>query len=142
MQTRIHSFIDDYLRDLKKALKGCDHALIQDALSDAEEYLRHEMENIRRSDSSLTNGETLQSIILEKYGDPGEIASAYRESEPRFVKFAPPPQPGAGRFSLERLYGILADPRAWGAFLYMLLGLVFTACGASWASHFLCCPSS
>ncbi len=32
--------IDDYLSHLKKDLSGCDRATIQDALSDAEEYLR------------------------------------------------------------------------------------------------------
>ena len=32
--------IDEYLDSLKNSLKGCDSATIQDALADAEEYLR------------------------------------------------------------------------------------------------------
>jgi uncharacterized membrane protein len=31
--------VDEYLQLLKKELEGCDAALIQDALSDAEEHL-------------------------------------------------------------------------------------------------------
>ena len=37
--------VDEYLLELKKELKGSDSALIQDALSDAEEYLRTALEN-------------------------------------------------------------------------------------------------
>lgn len=114
--------VDDYLWELKKALKGCDPALIQDALSDAEEYLRLEMESIQRKDPTLNEGEALLSI-REKYGDPGEVAAAYRESESRFAISAPALR-SEGRPLLGRFYGILADPRAWGAFLYMLMGIV------------------
>jgi uncharacterized membrane protein len=34
--------IDDYLAQLRRALEGADPAMIQDALSDAEEHLRAE----------------------------------------------------------------------------------------------------
>ena len=37
--------IDIYLESLKKELKGCDNATIQDALSDAEEHLRTAIDN-------------------------------------------------------------------------------------------------
>ena len=40
--------IDEYLHQLKKELANCDRATIQDALSDAEEYLRNAVENLRK----------------------------------------------------------------------------------------------
>ena len=123
MPTTIDAILNEYLRELKKALTGCDPALIQDALSDAEEYLRLEMENIRRSDPSVTDEGALLSI-REKYGDPREVAAAYRENESRFEVSVPPHPSEVRRTRWGRFYGILADPRAWGAFLYTLMGIV------------------
>jgi uncharacterized membrane protein len=39
--------IDGYLRQLKTEMKDCDRATVQDALSDAEEYLRNAMDNLK-----------------------------------------------------------------------------------------------
>ena len=40
--------IEEYLRQLKKEMSGCDRATIQDALSDSEEYLRNALESKQR----------------------------------------------------------------------------------------------
>ena len=74
------SSVADYLSLLRKELAGSDPSTIQKALSDSEEYLRRALEYARATDSSLSEAEVLASII-EKYGAPGEVAAAYRESE-------------------------------------------------------------
>ena len=81
--------IEEYLADLKKELSGCDRATIQDALSDAEEYLTTALNGAADAESDISRAELLQGII-EKYGTPEEVAVAYREIEshtpPAFTK--------------------------------------------------------
>ncbi|MGH8224723.1 MAG: HAAS signaling domain-containing protein, partial [Gammaproteobacteria bacterium] len=63
--------IDAYLKQLKRALQGADKALIQDALYDAEEYLRNELhENPGKTETELLAG------IATTYGIPEEVADA------------------------------------------------------------------
>ena len=45
--------INGYLRQLKEELKNCDRATVQDALSDAEEYLRNALENLRQGEPGV-----------------------------------------------------------------------------------------
>ncbi len=72
--------VEEYLQLLSKELAESDPALIQEALSDSEEYLRMALDGAMGADPSLPEAEALASII-EKYGSPGEVASAYREGE-------------------------------------------------------------
>jgi uncharacterized membrane protein len=74
--------VSEYLKELKRELKGCDPALIQDALSDAEGHLRMALEEALSSASSPSETEAIAPII-DKYGNPNEIASAYRDIESR-----------------------------------------------------------
>jgi uncharacterized membrane protein len=117
--------VEEYLQQLRIELKGCDPALVQDALADAEEHLRNSLENELLRNPGVSETEALQPII-EKYGSPEEVAAAYREFESRFgPSVASPrhkPRSPGGRF-----FAILADARAWGSFLYLLLGLL-TGC--------------
>jgi uncharacterized membrane protein len=114
--------IEEYLQQLKKELKGSDPALVQDALADAEEHLRNSLENELTRNPGALETEALEAII-EKYGFPEEVASAYREFESRFGPSFPAPRPKP-RSSGGRFFAILADARAWGSFLYLLLGLL------------------
>ena len=75
--------IDDYLSQLKKELSGCDRATIQDALSDAEEYLRTALNNAT-ANATVSEADALSQII-EKYGLPEEVATGYREIEHRIT---------------------------------------------------------
>jgi hypothetical protein len=68
--------IDEYLAQLRRALEGADPAMIQDALSDAEEHLRAECA-ARPADSE----ETVLRAIADSYGSPEDVAAAYRETE-------------------------------------------------------------
>jgi uncharacterized membrane protein len=109
--------IDQYLRQLREELAGEDAALIQDALYDAEEYLRAEV--AAHPDKSESD---VLELIASTYGAPDEVAAAYRDTEAK-VKAAMTtprkiPKSGAGVF-----FGVFLDPRAYTSLFLMLLSL-------------------
>lgn len=110
--------IEQYLKALRGALAGEDPALIQDALYDAEEYLRAEvLANPGRSEADVLE------LIASTYGAPDEVAEAYRTTERQVREALAPPRPKAHRSSLGRFFGVYGDSRAWTALFYMLLAL-------------------
>ena len=112
--------IDDYLKQLRSALAGEDTALIQDALYDAEEYLRAEVAaHPERSEADVLE------LISSTYGAPEEVAAAYRDTEAK-VKAAlktPPPPAITQQSGIRRFFGIFMDVRAYTSLFYMLLTL-------------------
>jgi uncharacterized membrane protein len=124
--------VERYLDDLRRALAGSDPATVQDALSDAEEHLRTALEQALGAGAARTEREALE-MIVERYGTPEETAAAYREIEARVAPSMAPAQgeairrSGAGRF-----LGVLADPRAYAALLYMIFALVTGIVYFSW----------
>jgi hypothetical protein len=76
----------------------------------------------------ISKEDALQSII-DKYGEPGEIAEAYREMDARIPIGLAPIRTPEKRSGLSRFFGVFSDPRAWGACLYMMIsgltGIVF-----------------
>jgi hypothetical protein len=124
--------IDTYLSRLKSELEGSDPALIQDALSDSEEHLRAALETALGETPGLSEEEALRDII-EKYGESAEVAAAYRDAEARLTPFSTPvPVSPAPPFFM-KFFGIVAEPRAWGAFLYALLAFLFGTIYCGWA---------
>ncbi len=113
--------IEEYLRQLKKEMAGCDRATIQDALSDAGEYLRNTLET--RPD--LAEADALPPII-KKYGAPDEVAAAYREIEARVPTTLAPARQSGGKSFVSRFFGVFADPKAWGALFYLLFFALFS----------------
>ena len=142
--------IPEYLEQLRAALAGADPAMIQDALYDAEEYLRSELaEQPGKSEAEVIAG------VAGSYGAPEEVAEIYRETEvtvnralrtPRPTarvvpaaaaavdagasRSAPAPAPAtrraadtASRSLLVRFFGVALDPHTYGALFYMLLSL-------------------
>jgi uncharacterized membrane protein len=112
--------IDEYLRQLRNALAGQDPALIQDALYDAEEYLRAEL----ASHPDKSEADVLE-LIASTYGAPEEVAAAYRDTEAK-VKAAlktPAPPAVAHPSMLRRFFGVCMDARAYTSLFYMLLTL-------------------
>jgi uncharacterized membrane protein len=113
--------IDDYLTALRAALAGEDPALVQDALYDAEEYLRAEV---------AANPGTPEAAVLERvastYGRPEEIAAAYRDTEVRVTRALQPPvsRRQASPDALERFLSVYSDPRAYMSLFFMFLSLV------------------
>jgi uncharacterized membrane protein len=111
--------IAEYLEQLRAALRGADPALIQDALYDAEEHLRAELyERPGRDEAAM-----LEQVV-ESYGAPDEVAEIYRDQEIRIQRAIRPPPPPKRRSASGRFFGVIADPRAWGALFYLLFGLV------------------
>jgi hypothetical protein len=146
------SNIEAYLAELKKELSGSDRATVQDALADAEEYLRTALNNARETEPAVPEAEALAAII-GRYGSPGEVAAAYKEIETRtpqsFTQAARRTEPAlapvpagtvtaapagaAARPLHARFFGIFGDARAWGALLYLLFAMGFGIIYFTWA---------
>ncbi|MGD1118029.1 MAG: sensor domain-containing protein [Dehalococcoidales bacterium] len=150
--------IEQYLAELKYELAGSDRATIQDALSDAEEYLRTALDAAMRDNQHVAEAAALASII-ERYGQPKEVAAAYKELEsrtpPAFGRQAPkeispplaptapvPPAPARPpiapalpetRNFFARFFGVFAEPRAWGSFFYLMLSMFIGIAYFTWA---------
>jgi uncharacterized membrane protein len=111
--------IDDYLKQLRAALGGQDPALIQDALYDAEEYLRAEL----AAHPGKSEADVLE-LIASTYGAPDEVAAAYRDTEAKVKAALKTPVPAAASASgWKRFFGVYLDPRAYTSIFYMLLAL-------------------
>ena len=120
--------INEYLKQLKRALHGADKALIQDALYDAEEYLRNEL----RENPDKTEAELLANIA-STYGAPAEVADAYRQTEKTVQAALRTPRREPKTSALGRFFGIMGNPMAWTAMLYLLLGLPVGVFLFTWA---------
>ena len=120
--------IPAYLERLRQALQGCDPALAQDALYDAEDYLRSELAaNPGKSEAEVI------AAVAGSYGAPDEVADIYRDTEVR-VQTALRAPPAPPRRSLPgRFFGVLADPHTYGSLFYMLLSLATGTFYFTWA---------
>lgn len=143
--------IPQYLAQLRAALQGADLAMVQDALYDAEEYLRSEL--------AAQPGRSEAEVIADvagSYGAPDEVADIYRETEITVNRALRTPMPGAAaaqrsmpadddprdaatapgavprRSPWARFFGVVLDPHAYGALLYMLLSLATGTFFFSW----------
>ena len=122
MSRSIPRSIGEYLKQLRAALEGEDPALIQDALYDAEEYLRVEV----AANAGKSEADALE-LIASTYGTPDEVASAYRETEVKVKAALYTPlrrtratNPGP----LARFFAVYSDSRAYSSLFFMLLALV------------------
>lgn len=117
MNTPIPKTVEQYLAQLRAALAGEDPALIQDALYDAEEYLRAEL----AAQADRPQSEVIAGIV-RSYGAPEEVAEVYRRTEATVQKALATPRPQRETLT-GRFFGVLAEPRAYAALFYMLLAL-------------------
>ena len=124
--------IDGYLDSLKDALKGCDSATIQDALSDAEEHLRTAIDQGLEESDKVVEADILINVI-EKYGTPDEVANAYRDIEDRIRPALARAQVSSNKSIISRFFGIFADAGAWGSLIYMVFALVTGIIYFTWA---------
>ena len=120
--------ISDYLAQLRAALAGADPALVQDALYDAEEYLRAELAEHPEKDEAAMLAE-----IAGSYGAPEEVASIYRDTEVTVTRALRPAPPPPRSSALGRFFGVAADPRAYASLFYMLLSLATGIFYFTWA---------
>lgn len=123
--------IAGYLEQLKKELIGNDPALIQDALSDAEEHLRTALSEALEESPDLSEAQVLPRLI-EKYGTPSEIASAYKEIESRIVPAFAARKPKASRSFWADFFGVITEGRAWGALLYIFVSALTSLFFGMW----------
>jgi len=115
---RLPTTIPEYLEQLRAALAGADPAMIQDALYDAEEYLRSEL-----AEQPDKNEAEVIAAVASSYGAPEEVAEIYRDTEVKVNRALRSPPPVRRESSLGRFFGVIADPRTYGALFYMLLSL-------------------
>jgi uncharacterized membrane protein len=113
--------IEEYLKQLRAALEGEDPALIQDALYDAEEYLRAEV----AAHPGKSEADVLE-LISSTYGAPEEVAAAYRDTEVKVkaaLRTPPPARRSENPSGIRRFFNVYLDPRAYTSLFYMLLTL-------------------
>jgi uncharacterized membrane protein len=110
--------INEYLGQLRTALRGADPALIQDALYDAEEHLRAEL-----ADRPGQGEAEMLAQVVGSYGAPEEVADIYRDQEVTIQRALRPPVVPKRRSLLGRFFGVAADPRTYGALFYMMLAI-------------------
>ncbi len=119
--TVLPTTIPDYLEQLRRSLAGADPALVQDALYDAEEYLRSELaENPGKSEAEVI------ASVAGSYGAPDEVADIYRDTEVKVQSAlrTPTTRPAASNRSwVSRFFGVIAEPRTYASLFYMLLAL-------------------
>jgi hypothetical protein len=110
--------VEEYLRSLRAALEDQDPALIQDALYDAEEYLRAEV----AAHADKSEADVLE-LIASTYGAPEEVAAAYRDTEIKVAAaLRAPPKPRSSS-AIGRFFGVFSDARAYAGLLFMLFSL-------------------
>jgi hypothetical protein len=124
--------IEQYLDRLRAEFAGCDAAVIQDALADAEDHLRIAVDQALKQNPDMTTAAAL-SHAMEEYGTPAEVAAAYKEIEIRYTPTLAPPVQTNGRSPLAKFFGVVAEPRAYGALFYMLFSLISGIIYFTWA---------
>src|SRR3546814_1104747 len=113
MTTVLPTTIPEYLDQLRRALAGADPALVQDALYDAEEYLRSEMAaNLDQSEAQVI------AAVASSYGAPDEVADIYRDTDVKVQSVLRAPPPRLRQSMLGRFFCIAADPHAYAARFY------------------------
>jgi uncharacterized membrane protein len=110
--------IPEYLEQLRAALRGADPAMIQDAVYDAEEYLRSEL----AEQAGKSEAEVIASVA-GSYGAPEEVADIYRDTEVTVNRALRAPMQPKRKSVLGQFFGVIVDPRTYGALFYMLLSL-------------------
>jgi Putative sensor/HAAS len=137
--------IEDYLQRLKEELAGSDPALIQDALYDAEEYLRQATGGAGSpatagpaaqapsgTGAAAAGADELQQAI-QRFGTPREVAEAYHETEIQVAAAMAQPAARPATDPWQKVFGVFLDPRAYGSLLYMFLSLATGILYFTWA---------
>lgn len=119
--------ISEYLRQLRAALRDADPAMLQDALYDAEEYLRAALaEQPDRPEAEVL------AEIASSYGAPEEVADIYRTTEVTVSRALRSPRPARQSNALKAFFGVAADPRAYAGLFYMVFSLATGIFYFSW----------
>jgi len=93
-------------------MKDCDRATVQDALSDAEEYLRNALDNLKTNKPAVPEANAFASVV-EEYG------TRPKSRMPTGNRSAHLPVPGRTDNEEEpgfsfAVFRVVIEPRAWG----------------------------
>ena len=120
--------IPEFLSQLRAALNGADPAVIQDALYDAEEYLRGEVaDNLDLSESELL------LKMKDSYGTPEEVAAEYMQTEAVVSKATRTPEVRKSSSFIGKIFEVWRDPRTYAGMLFMLLSMATGIIYFTWA---------
>lgn len=119
--------IETYLAELRRAMRGSDPALVDDAVYDAAEFLRSAV-----AADPGTPGDEAAEAAVAAYGGPDEIAAAYEEMEATVSAALRTPVRRAPAGRVAWFFGVLWSPREWAALAYLL-----TAAATGFAYFFL-----
>ncbi len=111
--------IEQYLQRLAANLVDEDPAVIQDALHDAEEYLRAEV----HEHPDKSEGDVVE-LVASTYGDPDEVAEVYRQTEVTVTAALAAPKQHPRKTGKKNFFSVMSDPTAYSALLYMILSLL------------------
>ena len=120
--------IDEYLEQLRAALRSSDPALVQDAQYDAEEYLRSELAEHPEWDEA-----TMLANVATSYGAPEEVADIYRDKETQVEDALRAPARPQRQSPVGRFFAVLGDPLAYSSLFYMVLSLATGIFYFTWA---------
>ncbi len=121
----MNNHIEKYLDELREALNGLDKATIQDALADSEDHLNSAL-NAELDENPEQDKNAVIEKVIEMYGSPEEIRDLYAGIEEHTTPVFSISSTGK-KSGLEKFAGIIADPGAWAASIYMLISL-FSGC--------------
>jgi len=110
--------VEAYLHQIRDAMQDDDPAVVQDALYDAEEYLRAEL--AEQPDRPV---EQVLAEIVASYGAPAEVAEAYRQTEITVAKALKTPQHEPTGSVFGGVFGVFIDPRTYTSIFYMLIAM-------------------
>ena len=128
----MYKAIEEYLNSFRDELKGSDRATIQDALADAEDHLTTAVEN-KLSDRPVKTVEEAVKAVIEHYGTPDEVADHYRVVEEYTTPVLAASKQKQDNNGFAKFCGIIAEPVAWGALLYMIFSMVTGIAYFTWA---------
>jgi len=112
-----------YLQSLRRALDGCDPAVLQDALCEAESQMRRELQRLSWAEPLLPEAEAM-ARTLAHLGTPEARAELYRQREQVLAETLGPELRGAELCRpWPSFFGVVQDSRAYTALLYLLMAM-------------------
>jgi hypothetical protein len=130
------SSISEYLSQLRQALGNADAAVIQDALYDAEDYLRAAVAESGQEEAAVIDQ------LQQSYGTPIEVAATYLKQESHVSKAIQLPKTAINttikkpdaQSLWRRFFNVATETKTYGALAYLLLSLPLGVFYFTWAT--------
>lgn len=128
----MNSRIEKYLDDLKAAMADLDRSTIQDALANSEDHLNAALQTELAENPNAKPADVIERII-EQYGSPEDIRDVYSDIEEFTTPVFASDSTGKPSRGYRGFLGVVGEPRAWAACLYMILSIVTGTFYFAWA---------